>query len=136
MLERARQKTGRSCSFLGHDGQAKGVPLKHRHLIAAVHQAAEAGYFHKRDTLMGYLPMAWVGDYSFSVAATIALRGTLCIPERQETAMHDIREIAPTFFFASARSWDNLLTRLQVQSRSHAAEARAGAPFHAGRDGA
>jgi long-chain acyl-CoA synthetase len=99
----------------GTTGKPKGVPLKHRHLIAAVHQAAEAGYFHERDTLMGYLPMAWVGDYSFSVAATIALQGTLCIPERQETAMHDIREIAPSFFFASARSWDNLLTRLQVQ---------------------
>ncbi len=99
----------------GTTGKPKGVPLKHRHLIAAVHQAAEAGYFHERDTLMGYLPMAWVGDYSFSVAAAIALQGTLCIPERQETAMHDIREIAPTFFFASARSWDNLLTRLQVQ---------------------
>ncbi len=99
----------------GTTGKPKGVPLKHRHLIAAVHQAAEAGYFHEHDTLMGYLPMAWVGDYSFSVAATIALQGTLCIPERQETAMHDIREIAPTFFFASARSWDNLLTRLQVQ---------------------
>jgi long-chain acyl-CoA synthetase len=99
----------------GTTGRPKGIPLRHRHLIAAVRQAAEAGYLAPRDTLMGYLPMAWVGDYSFSVAATIALQGTLCIPERQETAMHDIREIAPTFFFASARSWDNLLTRLQVQ---------------------
>ena len=45
---------------------------------------------------MGYLPIAWVGDYTFSVAATIALRCTLSIPERQETAMHDIREVAPT----------------------------------------
>ena len=99
----------------GTTGKPKGIPLKHRHLIAAVRQAADAGYFHEHDTLMGYLPMAWVGDYSFSVAATIALAGTLCIPERQETATHDIREIAPTFFFASARSWDNLLTRLQVQ---------------------
>jgi long-chain acyl-CoA synthetase len=99
----------------GTTGRPKGVPLRHRHLIAAVRQAADSGYLEVHDTLMGYLPMAWVGDYTFSVAATIALQGTLCIPERQETAMHDIREIAPTFFFASARSWDNLLTRLQVQ---------------------
>jgi long-chain acyl-CoA synthetase len=98
----------------GTTGRPKGIPLRHRHLIAAVRQAADSGYLEAHDTLMGYLPMAWVGDYSFSVAATIALQGTLCIPERQETAMHDIREIAPTFFFASARSWDNLLTRLQV----------------------
>ena len=111
--------TAEDCAVMLHSsgttGQPKGVPLKHRHLIAAVRQAAGAGYFQKHDTLMGYLPMAWVGDYSFSLTAAIALRGTLCIPERQETAMHDIREAAPTFFFASARSWDNLLTRLQVQ---------------------
>jgi long-chain acyl-CoA synthetase len=99
----------------GTTGRPKGVPLRHRHVIAAVRQAADSGYLEMHDTLTGYLPMAWVGDYTFSVAAAIALQGTLCIPERQETAMHDIREIAPTFFFASARSWDNLLTRLQVQ---------------------
>jgi long-chain acyl-CoA synthetase len=99
----------------GTTGKPKGIPLKHRHLIAAVRQAAEASYFQEGDTQMGYLPMAWVGDYAFSVAATIALRCTLSIPERQETAMHDIREAAPSLFFASARSWDNLLTRLQVQ---------------------
>ncbi len=99
----------------GTTGRPKGIPLKHRHLIAAVKQAAEASYFKEGDSQMGYLPIAWVGDYTFSVAATIALRCTLSIPERQETAMHDIREVAPTLFFASARSWDNLLTRLQVQ---------------------
>ncbi len=99
----------------GTTGRPKGIPLKHKHLIAAVRQAAAAGYFHESDSLMGYLPMAWVGDYTFSVAASLALRCTINIPERQETAMHDIREAAPTMFFASARSWDNFLTRLQVR---------------------
>jgi len=50
----------------------------------------------------------------FSVAATIALRFTLNIPERQETVLENLREVAPTLYFASARSWDNLLTRLQI----------------------
>jgi long-chain acyl-CoA synthetase len=99
----------------GTTGKPKGIPLKNKHLIAAVRQAAEAGYFREGDSIMGYLPMAWVGDYTFSVAASLALRLTVNIPERQETAMHDIREAAPTMFFASARSWDNFLTRLQVR---------------------
>jgi long-chain acyl-CoA synthetase len=99
----------------GTTGRPKGIPLKHKHLIAAVRQAAAAGYFSDGDSLMGYLPIAWVGDYTFSVAANLTLRCTVNIPERQETAMHDIREAAPTLFFASARSWDNFLTRLQVR---------------------
>ncbi len=99
----------------GTTGKPKGIPLKHKHLIAAVRQASAAGYFAEGDSLMGYLPLAWVGDYTFSVAASLVLRCTVDIPERQETAMRDIREAAPTLFFASARSWDNFLTRLQVR---------------------
>jgi long-chain acyl-CoA synthetase len=100
----------------GTTGLPKGIPLKHKHLIAAIRQAAQADYFEEGDVILGYLPMAWVGDYTFSIAATLVLRCTLAIPERQETAMHDIREAAPTMFFASARSWDNILTRLQVRT--------------------
>jgi len=98
----------------GTTGRPKGVLLKHRHLLAAIRNAADADYFREGEEYVGYLPMAWVGDYVFSVAATVALRFTLSIPERQETVLHDLREAAPTLYFASARSWDNLLTRLQV----------------------
>src|SRR5690606_34861922 len=33
---------------------------------------------------------------------------------RQETALHDLREIAPTIYFAAPRAWAAMLTRIQV----------------------
>ncbi len=59
--------------------------------------------------------MAWVGDFALTVAAVIACRFTVNVPERQETVLRDMREIAPTFYLAAPRSWDNLLTNVQVR---------------------
>jgi len=58
--------------------------------------------------------MAWVGDFIFSVGAAMELRFTVNIPEDQETAAHDLREIAPTLYFSSPRAWSAMLTRVQV----------------------
>ncbi|MBX6378665.1 MAG: AMP-binding protein, partial [Clostridia bacterium] len=98
----------------GTTGAPKGVPLAHRKILAIVPRAVEAGVFGKGEEAMAYLPMAWVGDFVFSVAAAIALRFTINIPERQETLLRDLREIGPTLFFAPPRIWDQLLTRVEV----------------------
>ncbi|MDY7108755.1 MAG: AMP-binding protein, partial [Planctomycetota bacterium] len=98
----------------GSTGRPKGIPLKHGHLLASVRNAARAGYFREGEVHMAYLPMAWVGDFIFSVCAALALRFSVNIPERQETALHDLREIGPTVYFSSPRAWSNMLTRIQV----------------------
>src|SRR5690606_14133226 len=76
--------------------------------------AEAADYFRAGDELMAYLPMAWVGDFVFTVSSGIALRFAINIPERQETVLHNLREVAPTVYFASPRSWDAMLTHVQV----------------------
>jgi long-chain acyl-CoA synthetase len=98
----------------GTTGKPKGVPLQHRRVIAAARNAQQADYFREGDELVAYLPMAWVGDFVFTVSAGIALRFTANIPERQETVLHNLREVAPTVYFASPRSWDAMLTHVQV----------------------
>ncbi|MCH8505784.1 MAG: AMP-binding protein, partial [Ectothiorhodospiraceae bacterium] len=98
----------------GTTGAPKGIPLKHGHILYGVRNAAAAGYFREGEVHMAYLPMAWVGDFIFSVGAALVLRFSVNIPERQETALHDLREIAPTLYFSSPRAWSNMLTRIQV----------------------
>jgi long-chain acyl-CoA synthetase len=98
----------------GTTGKPKGVVLQHRRVIAAARSAEQADYFRAGDELMAYLPMAWVGDFVFTVSSGIALRFTINIPERQETVLHNLREVAPTVYFASPRSWDAMLTHVQV----------------------
>ncbi|MBP6677873.1 MAG: AMP-binding protein [Paracoccus sp.] len=98
----------------GTTGAPKGIPLKHGHVLSGVRNAAAAGYFEQSEVHMAYLPMAWVGDFIFSIGAAIELRFVVNIPEAQETAMHDLREMAPTLYFASPRAWSAMLTRVQV----------------------
>ncbi|NLO78909.1 MAG: long-chain fatty acid--CoA ligase [Xanthomonadaceae bacterium] len=98
----------------GTTGVPKGIPLKHGNILAGVRNAAAAGYFREGEQHMAYLPIAWVGDFIFSIGAAVALRFTVNIPERQETVLHDLREIAPTLYFCSPRAWSNMLTRIQV----------------------
>jgi long-chain acyl-CoA synthetase len=99
----------------GTTGKPKGVMLSHHNVLAGVRNAHRGGAFAFGESVLAYLPMAWVGDFVITVAAGIALRFTINIPEHQETVMHDLREIAPTFYLAAPRSWDNMLTSIQVR---------------------
>ena len=98
----------------GTTGQPKGVPLRQRNVVRGVANAMRGGYFKLYEEMFAYLPTAWVGDFVFTLGAGVLLRSTTNIPERQETIAHDIREIAPSFYLAAPRAWDNMLTRIQV----------------------
>jgi long-chain acyl-CoA synthetase len=98
----------------GTTGAPKGVPLRHRNIIAGVTNAFAGGYFREYEEHYAYLPMAWVGDLVFTVGAGTLLRFTTYIPERQETVLRDMREVAPTLYLAAPRAWDNMLTRIQI----------------------
>ncbi len=98
----------------GSTGKPKGVVLSHRNFMAGVRNAYNGGAFGFGETILAYLPIAWVGDFAVTMGAGIALRFTINIPERQETVLQNLREIAPTFYLAAPRSWDNLLTAIQV----------------------
>jgi long-chain acyl-CoA synthetase len=98
----------------GTTGAPKGVPLRHRNILAGVTNAFAGGYFKEYEDHYAYLPMAWVGDLVFTVGAGTMLRFTTYIPERQETVLRDMREVAPTLYLAAPRAWDNMLTRIQI----------------------
>jgi long-chain acyl-CoA synthetase len=99
----------------GSTGKPKGVVLSHRNLLSGVRNAYEGKTFGFGESILAYLPMAWVGDFAVTMGAGIALQFSINIPERQETVLQNLREIAPTFYLAAPRSWDNLLTTIQVR---------------------
>ena len=98
----------------GTTGKPKGIVLSQRNVIAAAENGAAAGMFGKGEELLAYLPMAWVGDFELAVGAALAHRFTVSVPERGETVLRDMREIAPTLYLAAPRSWDSILTTIQV----------------------
>ncbi|WBY02818.1 AMP-binding protein [Ramlibacter tataouinensis] len=99
----------------GTTGKPKGVVLSHFNILSGVANAYRCGAFGFGESVLAYLPMAWIGDFAFTIGAGVALRFAINVPERQETVLHDLREIAPTFYLAAPRSWDNMLTTVQVR---------------------
>ncbi|PLS20191.1 AMP-dependent synthetase/ligase [Neptunicoccus cionae] len=112
-----RAKPGDPAIFMhssGTTGKPKGIVLSQKNVIAAARNGQAAGAFDENEEILAYLPMAWVGDFAITVAAALLCRFTVNVPERQETVVRDMREIAPTFYLAAPRSWDQMLTTIQV----------------------
>ena len=99
----------------GTTGKPKGVVLTHRNVLSGVANAYRAKAFDYGEEVLAYLPMAWIGDFALTLGAGLGLHFTINIPESGETVLHNLREIAPTFYLAAPRSWDNLLTMVQVR---------------------
>lgn len=98
----------------GTTGKPKGIVLSHKNVVSSVNNAFNGGTFDEGEEILAYLPMAWVGDYALTVAAAVSFRFTVNVPEKQETVQRDMREVAPSFYLAAPRSWDNMLTNIQV----------------------
>ncbi len=100
----------------GTTGQPKGVLLSHRNMVATAENFIAAESVKRGDNWLAYLPMAWVGDVMFSLAAALAAGITVSTPEGPETVQRDLRELGPHALLAPPRIWESLLTQLQVKS--------------------
>src|SRR5262245_37151364 len=99
----------------GTTGRPKGVMLTHANIVISARNGNRFDGFGPADTLLAYLPMAWVGDHLFSYGQAYAAAMCVCCPESPETVVEDRREIGPTYFFAPPRVFENLLTQIMVR---------------------
>ena len=99
----------------GTTGRPKGVMLTHANIVVSARNGNTFDGFGPDDTLLAYLPMAWVGDHLFSYGQAYAAGMCVCCPESPETVVEDRREIGPTYFFAPPRVFENLLTQIMVR---------------------
>jgi long-chain acyl-CoA synthetase len=99
----------------GTTGKPKGVCHTHAGFIAAARGDVAFDGFTPDDEVLSYLPMAWVGDHLFSYGQAMVAGFTVNCPESSETAMNDLREIGPTYYFAPPRIFENLLTTVMIR---------------------
>jgi long-chain acyl-CoA synthetase len=99
----------------GTTGKPKGVCLTHHAVIDRALVGAEMEGLSDADTILSYLPMAWVGDNLFSYAQALVTGFTVNCPESSETVMTDLREIGPTYYFAPPRVFENMLTSVMIR---------------------
>jgi long-chain acyl-CoA synthetase len=99
----------------GTTGKPKGVRQTHAAFIAAARGGCEFDRLTSADSILSYLPMAWVGDHLFSFAQWMYAGFTINCPESADTVMTDLREIGPTYYFAPPRVFENLLTQVMIR---------------------
>jgi long-chain acyl-CoA synthetase len=99
----------------GTTGKPKGVRQTHSAFITAAHGGCEFDHLSADDSILSYLPMAWVGDHLFSLAQWVVAGFTINCPESADTVMTDLREIGPTYYFAPPRIFENLLTQVMIR---------------------
>ena len=99
----------------GTTGQSKGVLLTAERCIAAARDTVAFDRLTDKDEALAYLPIAWVGDHYLNYAQQLVAGFCTACPEHTETAMHDLREIGPTFYFAPPRTFEQMLTRVMIR---------------------
>lgn len=99
----------------GTTGTSKGVVLSGERSIAAATDTVNFDHLDENDVALAYLPLAWVGDHYLNFAQGMVAGFCTACPENAETAMADLREIGPTFYFAPPRTLEALLTRVMIR---------------------
>ena len=99
----------------GTTGKPKGVCQTHASFIGAASGAAEVDKLGPQDSIISYLPPAWVGDHLFSLAQWLVAGYTINCPESASTVSIDMREIGPTYYFAPPRVFEGMLTLISIR---------------------
>ncbi len=99
----------------GTTGASKGVVLTGERSIKAASDTVAFDHLTEKDVALAYLPLAWVGDHYLNYAQGLVSGFCTACPENSDTAMADLREIGPTFYFAPPRTLELLLTRVMIR---------------------
>jgi len=99
----------------GTTGASKGVLLTGERSIKAASDTVAFDKLTEHDVSLAYLPLAWVGDHYLNYAQGLVSGFCTACPENSDTAMADLREIGPSFYFAPPRTLELLLTRVMIR---------------------
>jgi long-chain acyl-CoA synthetase len=99
----------------GTTGASKGVLLTGERSIMAASDTVAFDKLTEHDVSLAYLPLAWVGDHYLNYAQGLVSGFCTACPESSDTAMADLREIGPSFYFAPPRTLEVLLTRVTIR---------------------
>ncbi|SDX61333.1 long-chain acyl-CoA synthetase [Albimonas donghaensis] len=114
----AAQTGADTCVMLytsGTTGRSKGVVLSNDNIIKTARATVAFDKLTDTDDVLAYLPMAWVGDFIFSMGQAYVAGFCVNCPEGPDTMMADLKEIGPTYYFAPPRIFETLLTDVSIR---------------------
>jgi len=76
------------------------------------------------DEYVSVLPLPWIMEQIYAVAEPLICRMRVNFAEELETAMHDMREIGPTFILLAPRLWEKIAAEVRARMMDASAPKR------------
>ena len=99
----------------GTTGNPKGVVHTHGSLLDRARAGAKFDKLTAQEEVLAYMPLAWVGQNTFSYAQWLACGYIVNCPESAATITIDLKEVGPTYYFAPPRIFEGLLTSVMIR---------------------
>ncbi|MBL8570580.1 MAG: long-chain fatty acid--CoA ligase [Phreatobacter sp.] len=100
----------------GTTGKPKGAMITHRNILSAIEViASESIRQNEDDQRMAFLPLCHVAERVGGQFLALYSGATLNFVENPETVPDNVREIAPTIFFAVPRIWEKFYSGVTIR---------------------
>ncbi len=101
----------------GTTGPAKGAMLSHRNIIFQLANADSFIPFREDEEQLAFLPLCHVAERTFTAFLPLRSGAIPNFAESIDTVSENIREVAPTFFFAVPRIWERFYSGITIRMK-------------------
>jgi len=101
----------------GTTGPAKGAMLSHRNVIFQILNADAFIPFGDNDEQLAFLPLCHIAERTFTVFLPLRSGAIANFAESIETVPANVREVAPTTFFAVPRIWERFYSSIAIRMK-------------------
>ncbi len=99
----------------GTTGPPKGAMMSHANIVFQVSMSEAFVELSPADQLLSFLPLCHIAERKFAVMYSLKSGATINFAERPDTVPENIREVAPTFFFAVPRIWEKFYSEIAIR---------------------
>jgi long-chain acyl-CoA synthetase len=89
--------------------------MSHRNMIFQVSRSEAFCQLSPDDQLLSFLPLCHIAERKFTVMYSLKTGATINFAEAPDTVPENIREVAPTFFFAVPRIWEKFYSEISIR---------------------
>jgi len=101
----------------GTTGPAKGAMLSHRNIVFQLANADAFIPYSEDEEQLAFLPLCHVAERTFTAFLPLRTGAIPNFAESIDTVTENIREVAPTFFFAVPRIWERFYSGITIRMK-------------------
>ncbi len=99
----------------GTTGPPKGSMITHRNALFMMQANSATLPLRETDEQLCFLPLSHIAERTVSIFWSLKFKTTVNFAESMETVGENLREVAPTIFFAVPRVWEKLHSGIEIK---------------------